>query len=169
MVSKKKQMKFSLLIAGKTGVGKSSLVNALVGRQVAKEGRKKVAGTCEVTSYTVANEGVNLRVWDSLGLGDGTGNDEKYLAEMGSKITEKLDVVILCLKMDDSRFQRDDKDTFKLLTKNFGTNFWKNAVIALTFANKVDDPVGGDRETYVLEDLSCKLTRGDTFIPRQRS
>ena len=149
----KKQMKFSLLITGKTGVGKSSLVNALVGRKVAKEGRKKVACTPEVTSYRVTIEGVNICVWDSPGLGDGTTNDEKNLAEIGSKITEKLDLVIFCLKMDDQRFHRDDKDAFKILTENFGKKLWKNAVIALTFANKVEDPDGGDREAYFEQDL----------------
>ena len=74
---------------------------------------------------------------------DGTGNDKKYLAEMQSKITEELDHVILCLRMDE-RFQHDDKETFKTLTDCFEKELWKNVVIALTFANKVEDPDGGD-------------------------
>ena len=148
-----KTRKFSFLITGKTGVGKSSLVNALLGRKVAKEGRKKVDCTFEVTPYRVTIDGVDICVWDSPGLGDGTANDEKNLAEIGSKITEKLDLVIFCLKMDDQRFRRDDKDAFKILTENFGKKLWKNAVIALTFANKVKDPDGGDREAYFKQDL----------------
>ena len=90
---------------------------------MAEEGLKKVGSTYEVTSYRVAIEGVNIRVWDSPGLEDGTGNNEKYLAEIRSKITEKLDLVIFCVKMaDDTRFHRDDKDTFKILTETFGKN-----------------------------------------------
>ena len=58
-------------------------MNALLGREVATGGRQKVASTC------VAIEGVNVRVWDSPGLGDGTGNDENYLEEIESKITKK--------------------------------------------------------------------------------
>ena len=56
--------------------------------------------------------------------------------------------MIFCLKMDDTRFHRDDKDTLKILTETSGKNLWKNAVIALTFANKVEDPGGGNREAY---------------------
>ena len=44
---------------------------------------------------------------------DGTGNDKKYLAEMQSKITEELDLVILCLRMDDERFQRTTRKRSK--------------------------------------------------------
>ena len=78
-------------------------MNALgLGTEVAKEGHKKVAATPEVALHRVTIEGVNIRVWDSPGLDDGTGNDETYLADIGSKITEELDLVILCLKMDDT-------------------------------------------------------------------
>ena len=150
--------KFSLLVTGKSGVGKSSLVNVLVGKQVAEERRDKAD---KVFAYDVDIAGVKVRVWDSPGLIDvddddegGAGNDEECAAKVVSEITEELDVVILCLKMDDKRFHRDDKDTFKILTENFGKELWKNSVIALTFANKVEDPAGGDRENYFKQDLA---------------
>ena len=62
-----------------------------------------------------------------------------------SEITDEFDVVILCLKMDDKRFRRHDKDTFKILKESFGKKLWKNSVIALTFTNKVED-------TYICRD-----------------
>ena len=129
-------------------------MNALLGREVAKKGHKKVAGTPEVTLHRVTIEGVNIRAWDSPGLGDGTGNDEEYLAEIGSKIREKLDLVIFCVKMDDRRLNVGDRGTLKGLTETFGKNLWENAVIALTFANKVEHPARKDKEAFFLEDLA---------------
>ena len=147
------------LITGKRAVGKSSLVNAIVGKRLAEQRRDKAD---KVIAYDVEDiEGVKVRVWDSPGLKDdddddegGAGNDEEYPAKIESEITEELDVLILCLKMDDKRFHRDDKDTFKILTENFGKELWKNAVIALTFANKVENPAGGDRKDYFEQDLA---------------
>ena len=130
----------------------------LSGKQVAEERRDKAD---KVIADDVEDiEGVKIRVWDSLGLIDdddndegGAGNDEECAAKIESEITEELDVVILCLKIDGKRLHRDDKDTFKILTENFGKELWKNVVIALTFANKIEDPVGGDRKDYFEQDL----------------
>ena len=145
---------FSILITGKTGVGKSSLVNALVGRTVAEQGHELDPQTLQVTSYCAkVIEGIEVRVWDSPGLQDGTDNEESYLADIKSKIEGELDLVIYCLKMDDTRFHEEDKKTIQLLTQAFGKKLWKNAVIALTFANKVEDPSGGDKEAFFLEKL----------------
>lgn len=165
----KQSKTFSLLIIGKTGVGKSSLVNALVGKQVAGQ-RFQTAD--KVIPYDVEHlEGVKVDVWDSPGLIDdndddegGAGKEKEYLAKIESEITEELDVVILCLKMDDKRFHRDDKDTFKILTETFGKKLWKNAVIALTFANKVEDPAGGNREDYFEHDLANWREAIHTFL-----
>ena len=70
-----------------------------------------------------------VRVLDSPGLKDdndegegGAHNDEEYSAKIESEITEELDVLIFCLKMDDARFHRDDKNAFKILTEILETN-----------------------------------------------
>ena len=63
-------------------------------------------------------EDVKVRVWDSPGPliddddEDGTGNGEKYLRQLESEMKEELDVVILCLQMNDTRFHHDNKDNF---------------------------------------------------------
>ncbi|XP_031571344.1 translocase of chloroplast 34, chloroplastic-like [Actinia tenebrosa] len=129
----------NLLITGKTGVGKSRLVNALVGKKVAKEGRALDPCTSEVTSYKVVIKGVAVTVWDSPGLQDGTSNEDQYIEDMKKKIKD-VALIIYCVRMDDTRFYDEDKKAIRILTEEFGKDLWVNAVVALTFANKVEDP-----------------------------
>ena len=140
-VSETRQNRFTILITGKTGVGKSRLVNALVGERVAKEGRSKSACTDTVTSYRAKINGVDVVVWDSPGLQDGTCNERLYLQDMESKLSQGFDVMIYCISMTDTRFYEADKSAIRTLTKEFGSKLWENGVVALTFANlKTKDP-----------------------------
>ena len=143
-----RQKHISILLTGKTGVGKSRLVNALVGQPVAQEGQKKDPCTSTVTSYMSDMEGIEVRIWDSPGLQDGTSNDELYLEDLTKKLHQGMDVMIYCLKMDDRRFHEEDKRAMRTLTRAFGKELWKNAVIALTFANNVKDPDKRDKKGY---------------------
>ncbi len=153
----KKDEHVSFLLTGKTGVGKSRLVNALVGEPVAVEGKTKDRCTSMVTPYSINIQGIEVRIWDSPGLQDGTCNEESYLADMEEKLRKGgMDVMIYCLKMDDTRFHEDDKRAIRTLTRAFGKKLWNNAVIALTFANKVKDPDARDKEdkrAYFMRDL----------------
>ena len=158
------QKHISILLTGKTGVGKSRLVNALVGQRVAKEGQAKDPCTNIVTSYIADMEGIEVHIWDSPGLQDGTSNDELYLEDLTKKLHRGMDVMIYCLKMDDRRFHEDDKRAMRTLTRAFGKELWKNAVIALTFANKVKDPDKRDRKAYFLRDLQFWQDAIETFF-----
>ncbi len=67
----------SVFVAGKTGTGKSTLVNALLGEKVAKEGDNLDPETSEVESFTRKIQEMKATVWDSPGLQDGTKNEDK--------------------------------------------------------------------------------------------
>ena len=150
-VSEKRQNRLTILITGKTGVGKSRLVNALVGERVAKEGRSKSACTDTVTSYRAKIKGVDVVVWDSPGLQDGTCNERLYLQDMESKLSQGFDVMIYCISMTDTRFYDTDKSAIRTLTEAFGSKLWENGVVALTFANlKTNDPDEEDDLAYYL-------------------
>ena len=150
-VSETRQNRFTILITGKTGVGKSRLVNALVGERVAEEGRSKYRCTDTVTSYRTKIKGVDVVVWDSPGLQDGTCNERLYLQDMESKLSQGFDVMIYCISMTDTRFYDPDKSAIRTLTEVFGSKLWKNGVVALTFANlKTKDPEEEDDLAYYL-------------------
>ena len=130
-----------ILVTGRTGVGKSTLINGLVGKKVAEEGHGLCPKTMSVTKYSVnTKDGFEIVVWDSPGLQDGTENEEAYLAEMKKKCSN-VDIVIYCLKMSiRSALGENQKDfsAIQKLTGTFGAEWWKHAIFVLTFANAIE-------------------------------
>ncbi|KAL9966560.1 hypothetical protein ACROYT_G024651 [Oculina patagonica] len=139
----------TILLCGKTGVGKSHLTNALIGKVLAKEGEDLDPETDEVTPYNFTINNVKITVFDTPGLADGTGNEEEYLEKIKEKLTV-FDVFIFCTEMNSRRFRNDDIKTVQKLTEAFGSQLWKHAVVVLTFANEVHPPPS-DRDVNIQE------------------
>lgn len=64
-----------VLLVGATGVGKSSTLNALFGKEVSKVGTGVNPETMLVKHYELNNV---LRIWDSPGFGDGKEADKEH-------------------------------------------------------------------------------------------
>lgn len=129
----------SILLTGKTGSGKSTLANGILGIKVAEEGASiQRACTMEVQAYTAKKGRINVTVWDSPGLQDGTDNQEMYLQSIKDKCS-KVDLTLYCIEISKTRFVRgtDNPDVLAMikLTEALGVEFWTNAIIVLTFAN----------------------------------
>lgn len=90
----------------------------------------------QVTPYDFIKNNVKITVFDTPGLADGTGNDEKYLSQIIKKVTA-VDLFLFCTDMTSTRFRDDDAKTITKLTKTFGKSLWDHALVVLTFANKV--------------------------------
>ena len=136
-ISDSKSLK--ILVTGQTGAGKSALVNGIVGQYVAEEGGTLDPATSRVTEYYHRIGEVDVVIFDSPGLQDGTTNEDKYLEDMETKCRQ-IDLVLYCTKMDAPRLGAADIEAIRKLTSAFGTKFWHNAVFVLTFANKVEPP-----------------------------
>ena len=129
-----------IFITGKTGVGKSTLVNGLVGKRMAKEGDTLDPETSVVNGYKTKHRSVNVTVWDSPGLQDGTHNEREYLDDM-KKHCSDMDLSIYCVSLKETRFYKGCPDVvaMKKLTELFGKKMWENAMFVLTFANLAED------------------------------
>ena len=134
-----------ILVCGRSGVGKSSLVNSLLGREVCRVGDPglevdydslKGCTTCtEQKSLTLEN-GIHIGFYDSPGLQDGNNDEKAYLDDMYSKCKD-VDLFLYCMDMTDSRFQIEEADAINMITQKFGPAIWTRCVLVLTKANLV--------------------------------
>ncbi|WQY01760.1 50S ribosome-binding GTPase [Helicobacter pylori] len=113
---KKEKPKMNVLLMGGTGVGKSSLINALFGKEIAKAGvGKPIAQHLE--KYIDEQKGLIL--WDTKGIEDKDYHDtmqsiKKEMEDSFKTLNEKeaIDVAYLCVKETSSRVQERELLSF---------------------------------------------------------
>ena len=79
---------------------------------------------------------MKITVFDTPGLADDTGNDERYLRQILDQV-KTVDLFLFCTDMTAKRFSNDDARTIRKLTETFGASLWDHALVVLTFANQV--------------------------------
>ena len=126
---------FRVLVVGETGTGKSTLINNLIGKEVAQVGHSYESETATIAELEVEVEGVPIVLFDTPGLGDSRGDhDDKYLQDMEDILKKRnIHLVIYCLKLSETRMRESLIRTFKEYSR-IGVN-WERTVIALTFAD----------------------------------
>lgn len=112
-VIKKEKPIMNILLMGATGVGKSSLINALFGQEVAKAGIGKPV-TQHLEKYVDEEKGLIL--WDTKGI---EGKDyentlesiKKEMEDSFKTLDEKkaIDVAYLCVKETSSRVEERER------------------------------------------------------------
>ena len=131
----------NFMLLGKPGIGKSSLVNGLIGAKVADTGDilgeiAKQGITRNITSYEGKIEDTNITIWDTPGLLDPSFKDYDVFAEI-SQASSKVDLFLYCIKMSEARFLpgNDDEKIIQMLTKTLGEDIWERTLVVLVHAN----------------------------------
>ena len=138
-ITPKKGRELKIVVVGEAGQGKSTLINGLLGKEVANEGDQFDPGTAEIKYYNLNQNGISVKIWDTPGFGFGSEEeDQKMVEQLRRSDCSSHDLALFCFKMDDTRFpKRIHTNTVKMFTQVFGKTFWKHTVFILTFANAV--------------------------------
>ena len=126
--------KFSILLVGRTGTGKSSTINSLMGVDIAPVGNS-VAVTDQIQVYERSLNGSTVVLYDTPGLCDsaGSANDEDYISMIKNSLPE-IDLVLFVTPLNETRVSRDERIALRSLSAAVGSKLWDNLIVVFTFA-----------------------------------
>ena len=121
-------------VLGKTGVGKSSLCNALFGKDVAPVFDVESC-TRKLQEISISVGSGNIKLVDLPGIGESRERDREY-KDLYSKHLPEFDLVLWVLKADDKAFSSDEEFYHNIVKPHLEQG--KPFIIALNQVDKVE-------------------------------
>lgn len=140
-ITSTKRTEITLVTAGKSGSGKSSLIAnmlGLEGENAPKINHSPSSVSMEVEIFERQVNGITLRIIDTPGLGASDVEEARIISQLQTATQGKADMLLYCVSMlPTSKIDKPDKEIVKKLTYAFGEDCWKRAILVFTFANMV--------------------------------
>ena len=139
----------TIFVVGRTGVGKSTLINSLLGGKKAK-----VAHGPDSCQHKLIEEhigswyGIPTVMYDTRGLGDPTVNIKEYKKKFKEKFRQCDQFLVFICQQFTGKYDDSVRDFGKLLSKKFKKNYniWRNSILVLTRANEFQPLDDEDKE-----------------------
>jgi len=137
----------NVLVVGKSGAGKSSLINFLIGAPIAKVSHYDT-GTTQVQSYQYyyAHYGHTITYYDTPGLFDNNLDMNTILHNIGQ--IKAVDLILICMDLSQARMYEDDFLIIKTLKTKYGPYIMKHALLIFTKANNIKNADIVARQRY---------------------
>jgi len=124
---------YTVVVMGKTGVGKSSLINSLFGKQVAAVGHDE-ATTMKVQKYIKMVKKNPINIWDTPGLYDDLGDPKEYIHRIADTVKE-AQLILFCIDSSEARWTKDNKEMIELYKKELTEDIINNTLFVFTKFN----------------------------------
>jgi len=155
----------SFILIGKTGVGKTALLNVIYGEEIGKVGHTSKSETKDSNYYCIKekieNEFIYFCIIDTPGLYDTNGldadiNQKKNIMKLISKENLKIKGLLFLSNFQNERFDASEQQSLLEYNALFPLKeFWKR--IILVFTHYYGDP-DGDSKEEILERSNVCLT-----------
>ena len=167
-LKKSENRPFTFLLIGRTGVGKSSTINSLLGKEVASVGDYEPE-TREVKKYNRIIEGIQFVVVDTPGLCDSLQEEENnatYIEQIRQQVSH-IDCMWFVSELGARRVIGDERDAIKIISDAFGAEIWDRTILVLTFADNVNWSEYTDRlrnrTELICEEIRKHAALGENF------
>ncbi|XP_075307682.1 GTPase IMAP family member 8-like isoform X1 [Odontesthes bonariensis] len=126
-----------IVLLGKTGVGKSSLAETILGEKVFEINDTAISGTSKCQSATREVNGRNITLIDTPGFFDNRKNIEDLKPETAKCITECPHAFLILLKVE--KFTEHEKEVVSKIKQTFSEEAFKYAVVVFTHGDQLDE------------------------------
>ena len=124
------------ILLGQTGSGKSSFINCITNKNECKVGNTTDSCTIDIHQVNIPHNGLVYYFVDTPGI-DLRKVDEKNILDKVKKLYPRMNVFIICLKLDDLKLSSSLKKMLLTLMGMFpSASFWDHVLILRTHSER---------------------------------
>nr|KAG5703205.1 hypothetical protein BaRGS_034116 [Batillaria attramentaria] len=160
---------YRIVVIGKTGNGKSSVCNAILGREEFKTGRSMESTTVKVQHATAEKNGKVVKVVDTPDianmLDEMSSQQKEEEISKWKRLASPFHRAILLAVRCDVRYTGEEYDIYRQIKFYWGDKeFCKRLVVVFTFADRQDRPLGEELKTVCPELRSVLKDAGHRYV-----